>query len=329
MDSEHEIINRLVTNLPRSPLHLNEFQESDAEIFYLDGKKLLISVDEFSKEDFFNDTDPYLLGWNLAACTLSDVFACGADPLLYAHSMSFPIHTWEASYQVSLCEGISSALNQCSTGFIGGDLGHATNWHYTGIILGQAEQPITRKGCKVGDAIFMTGTVGGGNIEPALQVLGDKITRKYLHQFPLRDKESKVIRNYATCCIDSSDGLLNALMTIADINRVGFKIDTIPYLKMGEEICRALTIPKELLCMGECGEYELVFTVNGSNEKAFLQELEQQKLAVTKIGTITETERTMGIHGKRWKDVSDFHLRARSYPEIQSYIEDLISYLKH
>ncbi len=333
MRTEQETIKRILNILPGSHSLSNKFFESDAEIINYNGQKLLFTIDEFSQEDFFRDDHPYNLGWNVAACTISDILASGGKPVFYGHSMSIPQQGWDNTFLDSFSKGITDVLNQLSAGFIGGDLGTSTSWHYTGIAIGEATNPLTRKGAEPGHSIFMTGHVGAGNLEAALK-LNDKnkilsrITKNYRLRFPVRSRESALIRQYATACIDSSDGLLNALNTIAEINDVGFTITNIQYLGAGALACKLLGKPKTVMFLGECGEYELVFTVKRSNEKAFCDEVKANRFGITKIGEITGEGKKVLMIDRIEKNLNDFSLRARDYEHISDYVNDLTNYAK-
>ncbi|WP_163711798.1 thiamine-phosphate kinase [Mangrovibacterium lignilyticum] len=332
MNTEQETIKRILNILPGSHSLSNKFFESDAEIINYNGSKLLFSIDEFSQEDFFRDDHPYKLGWNVAACTISDIFASGGKPVFYGHSISLPIE-WDNEFIDSFTKGISDVLNQLSVGFIGGDIGKSASWHYTGVVIGEASSPVTRKGASEGNLIFMTGHVGAGNLEAALKLVGknkfiEKVIRNYQLQFPIRSRESELIGQYATACIDSSDGLLNALNTIAEINHVGYKITNIPYLSAGTLACKLLGKPRTALFLGECGEYELVFTIRKSDEKAFYDRVRENHFDITKIGEIIDEAKKVLVLNGAEKELNDFNLKARNYEHIRDYVNDLTNYAK-
>ncbi|MBI4646301.1 MAG: thiamine-monophosphate kinase [Bacteroidia bacterium] len=332
MNKEKEIIKRIAELLPRSALQLNALFESDSEILDYNGKKMLFTTDEFSNEDLFRDDDPYMLGWNLTAGTISDILASGGKPLFYAHCIALNEKKWDNDYIVQFSKGIADALKKTGAAFIGGDIGRSDNWRYTGIVIGESEKPLTRKGAKSGDIIFMTGAAGAGNLEAAIKLYSDRkiidnIIKNYKTYFNIRTEESRLIRDYASSCIDSSDGILNALNTIADINDVGYEIADIPYLKTGVLACKLLSMPKTLLFMGECGEYELVFTVKNENEDLLLKFAKTQGLDIKKIGKINTKYRKILIEGKREINFNGFNINARDYENVKDYLNDLVAYI--
>jgi len=333
MNKEFDIITKLAKSLPRSPSQMNELFESDSEIIRYNDKNLLFTVDDYSAEDQIRDHDPYTLGWNLTAATLSDIFASGGIPLFYAHSLSIEPDKWDDRYIKEFSEGVSAVLKKAEAFFIGGDLGTSEKWHYTGIALGEAHEPITRKGAKEGDLILMSGQIGTGNLEAAFSLYSDKpllkpILKNVKNRFPVRLEESKLISKYATSCIDSSDGVLNALNTLADINNTGYTITETPYLAGGLAACKILSKPSELLLLGECGEYELVFTMDEKDKSKFLQTAKDQRLSFTIIGKmIAEPVKTLFSSGKHF-DLTEFNIRARDYEDVKVYLQSLTHYLK-
>lgn len=333
MDKEQEIINRIVQILPKSDFLANEFFESDAEVLKYCHKNILFTIDDFSEEDFFFDDDGYRLGWNMAVCTISDILASGGKPHLFAHSLSYSPKKWDQKFLDQFAAGIADVLTYYEAGFIAGDLGNCENWHYTGVAIGRAHNPILRKGAQPGDIIYLTGQVGGGNMEAALKLkatnkLVGLFSKKYRYKATIRDKEADLINDYASTCIDTSDGVINALNTIAQINNTGYQIFQIPYLQPAKRLCTLLRKPCSILLFGECGEYELLCTVPQSLERKFNQEINERNLELTKVGEIAQSGiKTLEENGKV-KDISDFIVKARNYDDINDYLDDLDQYVK-
>ena len=125
---------------------LNRCNESDCEIIDLDGKTYLYTTDEFSAEDRFCEHDPRLLGWNIAAGALSDIYACGGSPVYYAHSLTVP-KTWDRKYVEGLAGGVAEALRKSGALFIGGDCGQSQTWRCCASVIGSCpDAPLTRVG---------------------------------------------------------------------------------------------------------------------------------------------------------------------------------------
>lgn len=332
MSKEKDIITRISKKLPRSETQLNHLFESDSEIIKYGSNKLLVTIDEFSTEDLFRDNDPYVLGWNLTVATVSDILASGGLPKFYGHSVMIDKNKWDDHYLERFSTGIADVLKKVKACFIGGDVGSSDHWHYTGIALGKTDKAVTRIGAKPGDLILMTGQIGAGNLEAALKLyytknIFNRVLKYYKIQLAVRFDESKLISQYATSCIDSSDGLLNAVNTLSELNHIGYKLTNTPYLRNGVLACNVLSKPIELLLMGECGEYELVFTIDKKNLALFFQKSEEKNLSFTQIGSMVEKpEKTLTSRNSHI-DFSGFDISARDYSDVSLYLDALTNFL--
>lgn len=333
--TEKELIEIFLAQLPVSKHMQNRFFESDAEVLTggMDGK-LLFTTDEFSDEDHFRTDDPYRLGHNLAVATVSDILAVGGTPYAYAHTVKVSSE-WDRRYVAQLAKGIAEVLAACGIGSIGGDIGVANGqWGYTGICMGTSHKPLSRLGAAPGHKIYMTGKVGAGNIEAALSLYGQKpmvgaVARLVKNHFPLRLHESKLIGHWASCCIDTSDGVFAAINTLAALNGVGYRVARLPYHDAVNALCSLLRVPREILFLGECGEYELLFAVPPARDASFLDAAKAADLKFSLIGEfIGSPERELDVDGKAW-DLRKYNFSAREFASTSDYLEKLIELLKN
>ena len=299
--NEKNIIEKLIKNMPRSDIQLNKPFESDAEILEFAGKKLLYSMDEFSDEDLFMMNDPFVLGHNIAVAAISDIYASGGIPMFYAHSLTIN-ETFTEKYLEKFYEGIAAVLRKANTAFIGGDFGKAESWRCCASVIGTSERPILRSTAKPGDVIYITGEIGAGNIQAAAKLYHTNVAKI---KFKLRNQEAEMIRKVASSCIDTSDGVNNAINTIANMSGVGFAIEHLPYLRVGAILAKILGLPKEMLFFCECGEYELLFTAPP-----------EITLPFHRLGKITACEKTL-----QGKDISKFNISAREFENPKDYLK--------
>jgi thiamine-monophosphate kinase len=305
--------------------------ETDAITFRTEEGEMLFSTDEFSSEDNFRCHHPADLGWNLAAATISDIHAAGGVAKFYGHSVTVQ-SDWSDSYIRHFSESIAHCLAEAGATFIGGDLGMSGKWKYTGIVLGKKLRGLTRKGGKPGDLVYMTGQVGAGNLEAALMLYSDKpvlapILNMVHVRFPLRNKEAVLVRKYANCCIDSSDGVFRALLDLTGHCQGGFRIGELVYNSQGQAACKMLGKPEEILFLGECGEYELVFTLSPEKEHDFLTEASVMNLKFNKLGEITENKDMILENGRKKISLAGYAVFARNYPEVKDYINDVVKFI--
>lgn len=332
MSREKEIIEVISRSMPRSSSQRNHLFESDSEIVTFHGKGLLYNIDEFSEEDLLREDDPYRLGWNMAIGSISDILASGGRPTFYAHSVVIR-ESWSKDYVEKLSLGIAQVLKEAGVAFIGGDFGSSRTWRYTGSVIGDLDgQALLRSGAKVGDGIYITGRIGRGNVEAALKLyeqnaLVKRLTGGWKNFFPLRCKEAEVIRRYSRCCTDTSDGVFNALRTLSEMSRTGFSVADLPYVKSGLFLAKTLNLPKEMLFLGECGEYELLFTLTKEAEEEFNREAKEKQLTFYKLGEVKEEGVQLLREREREIDLRPYALRARDFANPKEYMRSVINFL--
>ena len=323
MISEHDICELFSTLLPSG--RQNACFESDAEIISLRGMNVLFSTDEFSAEDLFREDDPYALGWNIAAGAISDILACGGTPLYYAHALTVSPR-WDADFLTRFAQGVRAVLEAADARFIGGDCGRSEHWRCTASVIGSCDwPPVGRRGARPGNSLYLSGPIGAGNLEAALTLHAKELadgSGSIRNLFALRRTESSVMRKYASACMDTSDGFAGALHTLADLNQCGFAVTDPPYLSGAVDCFQRLGLPNTLLCLGECGEYELLFTVNSKNEPAMLAEARQAGCAFYRVGEMTEAGRMLHQDGKAF-DLSALRLSARDFTTPRQYLAAL------
>jgi|LGVF01.1.fsa_nt_gb thiamine-monophosphate kinase len=331
MLNEVELIKCIAKQLPRSSNQKNKIFETDAEILPFGNTTMAITIDEFSDEDLFRTNNPYDLGWNMAIGGISDILACGSTPLYYAHSFTKG-EDWDDNFVETLSRGVGDVLRAYGTSFIGGDFGQSKAWRYTATVIGEINgEPLKRSNAKVGDGIYITGEIGSGNLQAATALYKnhngiDRLINKMIPRFSIRLEEAKLIRSYSKCCMDTSDGLLNGLKSIALSSRVGFEIENIPYLSSGILAAKLLRLPKTLLMSCESGEYELLFTVPRDCEKVFQKELNSKSMKITRIGQIANPGLMNYKIQKKKIDFLDFDISARAYKDQKDYIKDVANY---
>ena len=322
MISEKEICQSLSAILPRG--RVNDCFESDSEIFVLNGTPYLFTTDEFCAEDLFREDDPYLLGWNIAAGAISDIFACGGRPRFYAHSLTVN-ETWTAGFTEAFGRGVAAVLEATGAGFIGGDCGRSPVWRCTASVIGSCDgPPILRRGARPGDLVYVTGPLGAGNLGAALRLCGGKAPEpaQFSVQFALRSKESALIRRFASACMDTSDGLWTSLNTLATLNQCGYAVRDVPLVPAAAAFCPRLGLPPLLLLFGECGEYELIFTIRPEHQEELEAEAGRAECSLHRLGEMTGSNRSLQ-QGDKTLNLNGINLQARDFDTPHSYLTAL------
>jgi thiamine-monophosphate kinase len=280
-----------------------------------------MSLDEFTpEEDHFTDSDPRQLGRNLAVATVSDILAAGAEPSFYMHAVSLGPGT-DMTFASSLMEGVADVLDTLGAHVCGGDVGVAQTWRYCGFAMGPvtAPAPLTRRIPEGNHQIWVTGSLGDAN----LAILQNTPTPA----FELRNREAAIMREYATACIDTSGGLMDALWLLNEQNPSHcFEIDVanIPLVEGVDAVARSLRVPAEAVLLAGAGEYELLITLPdtaGAGVDAALHEL-----GATCIGAVTAG----GLPGLRLvgRDGTESLMKApppcaRSAESVEAHVQEV------
>lgn len=325
MLSERRIISIFESTLPMG--RCGEVFAADAERFDLPDGRGLVTTDEFSGEDLLCESNGYSLGWNIAAGSISDILACGGVPRFYVHAVTVA-YAWDARFVHWFARGMAAVLRAYGVRCIGGDTGRSDRWRCTGTVIA-SEPRLSRVGARVGDALYVSGPLGAGNAEAALMMYPGKGSAGESRpaRFALRAAESRLAARFASSCIDTSDGLLRALATVASLNNCGFRLDSVPYLRRARRVATELGLAPELLIMGECGEYELLFTVGPGNERALLNTARDRGCRLYRIGEMTGRGMVME-KGERRIDFGSLSLSARDFDTPRHFVDYLCRQLE-
>lgn len=232
-----------------------------------EGQELLMTIDTMVVgRHFLPSIDPADLAYKAVAVSLSDVASMGGQPAWMLATLS--IEVAEDLWLKRFAEGLFTILQEFGVAMVGGDLTRgplSITTQATGFIpKGQA---LLRSGAKVGDKIFVTGTLGDAGLALADQ-LGqltlDPISKlgvypKLLRPTP-RVAEGLALRKVASAAIDISDGFAADLSHILKQSGVGAKVfvDSLP-------LSSALqALPQDQarqLALSAGDDYELCFTV--------------------------------------------------------------------
>ncbi|UAY97353.1 thiamine-phosphate kinase [Dickeya dadantii] len=249
----------------------------DCALLNIPDKQLLaVSTDTLvSGIHFLPDIDPADLAYKSLAVNLSDLAAMGADPAFVSLALTLPAidADWLAAYSDSLFEQLAYYDMQ----LIGGDTTRGPlSMTLTIQGLVPAGRALKRSGARVGDWIYVTGTLGDSAaglavLQERLQV-PDADDRQWLLQRHLRPQprilHGQALRDLASSAIDLSDGLASDLGHILKASDCGARInlDALPYssaLLRHDDPEQAM---RWALSGGE--DYELCFTVPELNRGA-------------------------------------------------------------
>jgi len=215
--NEHEFIEALRT----LPLHPGaRGLEDDCAVLEFGDEALIINHDMMAEGTHFlpsaNMTD---VAWKLVAINLSDLAAKGAEPVgvLLGHSLG--------SDDASFLSGLREVLSVYGVPVLGGDTIASTGAStFCLTAIGRAtHRPVpSRKGAKVGDALYVTGSLGRA-------MLGFEGVDEHREAFnrpkPLLT-EGRALAPHVSAMMDVSDGLLLDAWRMASVSKKTFRLDT-------------------------------------------------------------------------------------------------------
>lgn len=260
------------------------------------GQQIAISVDTLVEGvHFLPNVEPESLGHKSLAVGLSDLAAMGATPAWFTLALTLPEvkEPWLADF----ARGLSNLANSHRIALIGGDTTRgplSITIQVHGFV--KAGEALRRDGAKVGDGIFVSGTLGDAGAGLKLkqsQWIGEALTAESttflehrLDRPTPRVKLGKTLLNMANSAIDLSDGLVADLGHILNKSGVGaeINIEALPISKELTDIVGRERAEKLALYSGD--DYELCFTL--APEKAD-ELINDSDVACTKIGIVTAT----------------------------------------
>ncbi|MCH5050729.1 thiamine-phosphate kinase [Pectobacterium aquaticum] len=259
-----------------------------------DKQMLAVSTDTLvSGVHFLPDIDPADLGYKSLAVNLSDLAAMGADPAWLSLAITLPKNNsqWLSAYSDSLFE----LLDYYGMQLVGGDTTRGPlSLTLTIHGLVPAGRALTRRGARIGDWIYVTGSLGDSAAGLAILqntlYVDDEETRQRLLQRHLRPQprilQGQALRDLASSAIDLSDGLISDLQHILKASECGARInlESIPQ----SDWLRGCVDEEQALRWALSGgeDYELCFTVPEINRGALELALGHLGADYTCIGQI-------------------------------------------
>ena len=274
---EHAFIERLAAGLPRARAQLNRLHESDAELVRLPGDAgvLAVTTDGLAEEIATGlYADPELIGWMLVTINASDLAAVGAEPLGILVCETLPPDV-TPEWLAALNGGIRAACEATGLGVLGGDTNAGAAIHLVGTALGLITQgrPLTRCGARPRDRLYASGPLGLGGAYALGRLASGGNGQSVPYRPQARLREGRLLRAFASACMDTSDGAIATVDELARRNGIGFRLDE-PVERWTHTAALAAAtaagLPPWMLHAGPHGEFELVFTVPADREAAFL-----------------------------------------------------------
>lgn len=213
--------------------------------------------------------DARALGRRATVAALSDLAAMGATPSALLSALMLPESVDDATL-LALVDGIADAAREVGAPVVGGNLSSAAITSITTTVVGTLEgAALTRSGARAGDAIFVSGPLGGSALG-LQQLLADPQSRPtegspFVTRFvrPIaRIEQGRELAGIASAAIDISDGLLQDLGHVCRASGVGARIELerVPLQDGLVRAAEALGLDAVQLALTGGEDFELLYT---------------------------------------------------------------------
>ncbi len=289
---EFALIARLCARLPLSP-RTRLGPGDDAAIIARSRGAQLLTIDSMVEGVHFNLRwgTAEQLGARALTVNLSDIAAMGGRPAACVVNLAIrpglSLRFFEQMYA-----GLGRAARAARVDVVGGNIARADQLAITIALIGDAPaRPLRRDAARVGDDIFVTGTLGDAAV--GWRILAGKLHARGAARAHLIDRFLAPVARLAAgarlarirpvpAAIDISDGLWQDLGHILERSRVGAEID--PRAIPVSDAYRAVMRDDLALALGGGEDYELLFCLRpGHTERRLTAIL---GLRVTRIGRI-------------------------------------------
>jgi thiamine-monophosphate kinase len=287
--NEFELISRLTRSLPTNKSVVAGPGDDCAVIdFGLPDRLLLFKTDAVVQGIHFEPgTAPEKIGHKALGRCLSDIAAMAGTPTAALVTLALP-REFDPAFLDGVYGGINTLARRYEVAIVGGET--TTNPERILIsiaLLGWAPRgkAVLRSGAEVGDALFVTGELGGS------------LAGKHL-EFEPRLAEARWLAQHFSvhAMIDLSDGLAGDLPHLLKASQAGAELlaTSIPISRQARLAAKgeSATRPALTAALSDGEDFELLFTVAGRDAVPVLDAWRKQfpNLALTCIGRITAGE---------------------------------------
>jgi thiamine-monophosphate kinase len=283
--NEFELIARLTKSLPANESVVTGAGDDCAVLdLGAKGKLFLFKTDAVvGGIHFTHETPPEKIGRKALARCLSDIAAMAGTPVAALVTIALP-KDHDAEFVGRIYDGLNTLAKEFGVAIVGGET--TTNPERILIsiaLLGSVARgkQILRSGAKTGDAIFVTGELGGS------------IEGRHL-DFEPRIIEARWLAEHFSihAMIDLSDGLAGDLRHILNASKLGAEIlkSAVPISRAAKSSAQKKPAFAAALTDGE--DFELLFTIAGKDAVRLLDGWKKKfpKLKLSCIGRIVAGE---------------------------------------
>jgi len=289
MMNEFELIHRLTRSLPTNETVVTGAGDDCAVLDVgLPDRFLLFKTDSVVEGIHYDPATPAeKIGHKALGRCLSDIAAMAGTPSAALVTIALP-HKFDIHFVEGIYQGINALAREHAVAVVGGEMTRNPERTLVSIaMLGFAPRgkAILRSGAKPGDALFVTGELGGS------------LTGKHL-EFEPRLVEARWLAEHFSihAMLDLSDGLASDLRHILNASHVGAEVlaKAIPIAREARRMAKSESSAKPplLAALTDGEDFELLFTVASRDAVLVLDAWKKQfpKLKLSCVGRINSGE---------------------------------------
>lgn len=273
------------------------------------GHELLVTTDLLVEDvDFkLSYAVPRWLGHKVLHVSLSDIAAMGGQPRYALLSLAIPAKSSLASASSSqfweeFFDGYFAAAESCGVTLIGGDISATPHGlALDSCVIGACPTgaAVRRNGARVGDAIYVTGEIGGSTaglqlllggaqVDQTAATLAQAALRRHLRpQAQVEFGQRLGASGLAHALIDVSDGLAQDLAHLCRASGVSAELDlTVIPVAASVALLADTRAEQVQLALNGGEDYELLFTAAADAEPALQQLAQACAVPLTRLGVI-------------------------------------------
>jgi thiamine-monophosphate kinase len=291
MMREFELIRSIIAHNGLLPDTVTIPPGDDMAAIALGDTELLVAVDQVIEEVHFDRKSATLeqIGRKAITRNLSDVAAMAAKPLATLVSVILPKHMAKGEAE-QLLAAVRQSAQAYNAPLIGGDTAtHEGPLMLSVTVLAIADgiEPVKRDGAQVGDAIYVTGQLGG-----SLHAYEGKVHHlDFEPRVTLARTLAAIPTTRPNAMIDLSDGLARDLPHLTKGAEINARL--LPVSPVARQYALLDNRPGWLNAVADGEDYELLFTV--PHDAPIPKQIEG--VPITHIGQITNSNHIVLIDG--------------------------------
>jgi thiamine-monophosphate kinase len=308
--NEFELIKNYFQKLSKkspSSLNLND------DVFFDKKNKLVVSVDTYIDGNHFVDFNkPDLVIKKIIRSSISDLICKGVKPKYYFISGSGNKKSFSKSNLSKISKSLSQEQKKYKIFLSGGDTVFSNKLSFTITSIGFANDIVLRNKAIINDDIYVSGNLGDSFM--GLLILKGKIklnnllTKYFVNQYFMPNIQLKLadkINQFAHTSIDISDGLITDLDKMINSQKLSYTLD-LKKIPISNNLGKVINLKKlsKIKYISNGDDYQVLFTAAKSNRRIIRKFSLNNRIKITKIGSIQSKRKKSTIFNDKNKTIS-------------------------